>query len=1235
MPKFGDLEHNAARFRCPRAHARAILVWGLIFTFGCFLRCAAADDIPRWRWDAVVAALEDPSMGVKQRTLEWLNENRSESDWYQPPSDVRYELGKFFQKEFAARPTDQELWPLLNTLESLQLPPESEAVIAPKIAELIKSSDYSVRYTAVTVLGQMGTNSAPYALQVFELLSETNEEVRQSTVAALGHMGTNAASVAPRVVDLLRNTTEDVRTSATSALGELGPSAAPVAPEVVDLLKGTDDEIASAAANALGQMGTNATGAVPQIAALLKSKNEKVRLHAFFALFNMGRNASSIAPEVAELLHSTNDQADAAQVLGQLGADALPFAPQLAELLKSPDKGIRNSGAYALGRIGPSAGMFAPRVAALLKSPDENSLVVAAVALGRMGSNAAPYASRIVELLRSTNVEVRSAAADALGDDIGPNAARVVPQVMELLKSTDAGVREFAGYALSNMRSNAAPVVPRVVQLLNSPDTEVRVSTIKLLGKVAHRSTPVALQLVDLLKSQESDERDAAVEALGEMDLDAAQVAPRVAELLKNNDDDVRRAAVNVLRSMGSDAAAFTPRLVELLQSDNDQLRFAAVSALGQMGTNIAPFVTQIADLLKSPANGIPEVALGVLLKAESEPDSKVTLLLMDASYSDRRLCDRFTCWAYLMGGANAESRLRILWLPNREDPGRLDSAKLNRTEAAALLVDLADTFPQTQERPAVRKRVAELGSEVVRAQRANGIIRPTSALASAARQLKGEIATEFPDQAQSIAESIRLPVSRVWMARGLAVLSGHALFWALLIFAYPRSPMIQAVFFWNKWTRRMFGLGYVGLVITLVPWLRRRLFQPFRESLVPKRLMDGYDAASYFDETEVIEEGKGNQPGARQKLREAVPEVRGQIVLQGQSGLGKTLLLKQLALKGKRTLVFLRATNCAEGVLTAIQRRLQGQARDEVYLQTLIYAGALDVLIDGLNEASPEARVHVSQFVEEYFKGNFVLTTQPMKWEPPATAMILELQPLRPEQIEAFLRKQWAAVASIAKLTEEDYGRAVSAYVSDLLKSGTDGAANPKLLALCNPMDGSLAAELIARGETPELLRLVEQRFICMNEAFREKNGRNFPREAFAEKVYEWRKADRADMDVAGFEVEASELAEHHLMIQREDEVRTVSGQEKRNRWFFRHDRIMEFFLAPAFLGSKNKQRRIDHIEDERFLGVYELLAVQLPDADEKELYTFLNDWAANTNQNELRNRYELARRKRVGRRS
>ena len=303
------------------------------------------------------------------------------------------------------------------------------------------------------------------------------------------------------------------------------------------------------------------------------------------------------------------------------------------------------------------------------------------------------------------------------------------------------------------------------------------------------------------------------------------------------------------------------------------------------------------------------------------------------------------------------QTDLRVTWLTSRDEKSRSDVTKLNRTQARSLYLENSSTaFALMGDLPNARRQVAQVAADLVRAQAS--IERGDRNLIL---DLRDQIKNGFPDQARSLNDALKSDEQRNWFQRTLVFGCAHAAFWLLLIFVYPHSLMVQAIFFWNKWIRRMFGLGYVGLAITLIPLFRRRLFEPFRESLIPLQFVEGFNTASYFDQSEVTEETKGNQPAKRQSLRDAIGKVKGQIVLKGQSGLGKTLLLQQLASKSTRTLVFLRATDCTNGVVAAIQRRLQGQAQDETYLRTLIFAGALDVLIDGLNEASPEARSRIS----------------------------------------------------------------------------------------------------------------------------------------------------------------------------------------------------------------------------------------------------------------------------------
>lgn len=456
-------------------------------------------------------------------------------------------------------------------------------------------------------------------------------------------------------------------------------------------------------------------------------------------------------------------------------------------------------------------------------------------------------------------------------------------------------------------------------------------------------------------------------------------------------------------------------------------------------------------------------------------------------------------------------------------------------------------------------------------------------------------------------------------------VIASHFGAWVLLIFAYPRSRWVQSFFFWNKWARRFLGLFYVGALIAWVPWLRRRMLLPFKESFLPRRALEPLNEAAYFPDSEVVLEKNGYPQAQRLPVKEVLAGIRGQVVLKGPSGLGKTLLVLRLALAAREPVVFLKATECTGGVLAAIQNKVHGQMRDEHYLRTLIHGGGLKVVIDGLNEASADARTRITQFVEESFKGDFLLTTQPINWEPPETATVYVMQALLPQQIEPFLRQQWAGVAGRATLSQGQYERAAARFLQDS-PAGSLAATDPRRVALSNPMDASLAAELLAGGQTPDPLRLVEQRYLATAAAFREREGRDFRLQPFAERVYAWRKSGEPEIPAAGFEPEMAALVEDRLMLARRERMRGEQGEGEIRRWFFRHDKIMDFFLLPAFI--QDRARRQEHDQDEPFWGVYELLATGLPEDEEERLHLYLVERAADTGRNELMHRYTLARR-------
>ena len=90
--------------------------------------------------------------------------------------------------------------------------------------------------------------------------------------------------------------------------------------------------------------------------------------------------------------------------------------------------------------------------------------------------------------------------------------------------------------------------------------------------------------------------------------------------------------------------------------------------------------------------------------------------------------------------------------------------------------------------------------------------------------------------------------------------------------------------------------MGYVGFLLAWVPFLRRKLFEPFQPSLLADAGLNNFDEQVYFPESGVIETQNIASPPKIKPISQAIPNIQGEIVLQGDSGLGKSMFLRYLA---------------------------------------------------------------------------------------------------------------------------------------------------------------------------------------------------------------------------------------------------------------------------------------------------------------------------------------------------
>ena len=164
--------------------------------------------------------------------------------------------------------------------------------------------------------------------------------------------------------------------------------------------------------------------------------------------------------------------------------------------------------------------------------------------------------------------------------------------------------------------------------------------------------------------------------------------------------------------------------------------------------------------------------------------------------------------------------------------------------------------------------------------------------------------------------------------------------------------------------------------------------------------------------------------------------------------------------------------------------------------------------------------------------------------------------------------------------------------------------------------MDLTLVAQMLSQGKQPDLFRLQEQQYNLMAAEYKQEWGHSFPLKKISSSVYDMRLSDGTTLNAEEYHQELLSLEDEKYKMVISRQWQSKSG-EAMKEWYFRHDKIMDFFLVQNFLGeSKEIQARLkEYIGDPRFRGVYFLLANLLePDAAFR-LRESLIQYAADTN--------------------
>ncbi|MEH2186699.1 MAG: HEAT repeat domain-containing protein [Nostoc sp.] len=935
-----------------------------------------------------------------------------------------------------------------------------------------------------------------------------------------------------------------------------------------------------------------------------------------------------------ENIYGSSAPASAAEALSKMGEVAKPYVKDIADFLKDKtvDPSVRSRAAEALGKMGEAAKPYVKDIVDFLKDKtvDPSVRSRAAQALGNLGEVAKPYVKDIADILKDKTVDpiVRSSAAEALGN-LGEVAKPYVKDIADILKdkTVDPIVRSSAAEALANLGEVAKPHVKDIADFLKANILEenthiflsltfnrssILFSAANALGEMGDAAKPYVKDIADIFKDKTLDPsvRFNAAEILVNLGDAAKPYVKDIGDILKDKtfSSSLRSGAAQTLGKLGEVAKPYIKDILDFLKQKtvDTRDRSDAVFALVNLGEVAKPYVKDIADILKDKTfeNYFRSDVANALGKIEQLNLNNIVVILDSIYYAGQSEFEQWRFLTYFLGGGTDEVKTMLTWLGFPET--KTIPASLSHDRGDKTLKIFAQAWEPSRDFARLREDLAKQIAVVAR--KVHWKPQDIGILETHYNNLKNAGYNEA-DSLQSVIVHLK---TWQWLFNARTTILIHAAFWLVLIFAYPKFPQVQAIFFWNPWVRRILGVGYVGLILTWVPFFREKLFEPFKPSLLADAGLDNFNPEAYFPNSKV------KIPGVDEPvpITQVLPNIKGQVILEGDSGLGKSMYLRYLVKTSGRLVVYLPAQKCDKGVIEAIQAKLHGQAQDADFLKNLIYSGALDICIDGLNEVTADTRAKICQFAESYFRGNIIMTTQPLEWTPPSTAKIYKLLPLEEPQIQQFLISRQPRLPKNAKVQGTDYEQATASFLTKALtnqQSPQELTAIEKVLS--NPMDLTVVALMLSQGEYPDLFHLQQHQYQLMAAEYLQEWNQEFPLKKFSDAVYQMRLKDEQALPADEFYQVLQSLEDDKYKMVVSRQWQDEKGEAKRE-WYFRHDKIMDFFLVQNFLGESEeaKNRLIDHMDDPRFRGVYFLLATLLPLDAAKELKEKLVQYAADT---------------------
>ncbi|HAA55329.1 MAG TPA: hypothetical protein DCE42_11270 [Myxococcales bacterium] len=277
--------------------------------------------------------------------------------------------------------------------------------------------------------------------------------------------------------------------------------------------------------------------------------------------------------------------------MGQYGEKARPAIPMLHRaMIQDRSSQVRQAALRALQDIGPVA---IPKWLVALASRDPEVKKIARSGLSRMSSG---DAAQLAVSLNSPLSVVRQATLSKL-KELGPGAKPALPVLIKHLKDQEVEVREAAARAIGQMGPAGIKAMDPLVECLiaNKAWWRVRVAVAWALGELGPKAASTAPQIANLMQDKDSDVGKAAMKAL--IKLGPAVIKP-LSETVMDNSWQVKLQVAKLLGMMGAKGAPGTKILINIIGESDTEVRKHAVISLGKIGPGAAAAVPALTKLL-------------------------------------------------------------------------------------------------------------------------------------------------------------------------------------------------------------------------------------------------------------------------------------------------------------------------------------------------------------------------------------------------------------------------------------------------------------------------------------------------------------------------------------------------------------------------------------------------------------------------------------------------------------